>query len=75
MTNSGRMMSVKVHPEGDEFQNDPPQPLFQTRTIPGTWNLYDAAPDGQLFLMNLPLEWPNASPITVVTNWTEKLKE
>jgi eukaryotic-like serine/threonine-protein kinase len=75
MTNSGRMMSVKVHPEGDEFQNDRPQPLFQTRTIPNTWNLYDVAPDGQRFLMNLPLEWPNASPITVVTNWTEKLKE
>jgi Tol biopolymer transport system component len=75
MTSSGRMMATKVHPEGEEFRNDPPQFLFQTRTIPNTWNLYDAAPDGQRFLMNLPLEWPNASPLTVVTNWTEKLKE
>jgi Tol biopolymer transport system component len=75
MTGSGRVMSAQVHPEGDEFRNDPPQPLFQTRTIPDTWNFFDAAPDGQRFLMNLPREWPNASPITVVTNWTEKLKE
>ena len=75
MTNTGRMMSVNVHPEVVEFKNDPPQPLFQTRPIPNTWNLYDVAPDGQRFLLNLPLEWPTASPITVMTNWTEKVKE
>jgi len=75
MTNSGLMMSVNVHAEGDEFRSDAPQPLFQTRTIPDTWNLFDVAPDGQRFLMNLPLEWPNASPITVMTNWTEKVKD
>ena len=39
-----------------------------------TWNLYDVSRDGQRFLVNLPLEWSNSSPITVVTNWTEKLK-
>jgi Tol biopolymer transport system component len=72
LTASGRMMAVKVRPQGDDFdfQNDPPQPLFQTRTTPNTWNWFDVAPDGQRFLMNLPLEWSNASPITVVTNWT-----
>jgi len=75
MTNSGRMMSVNVHAADNEFQNDPPQPLFQTRPIPHSWNLYDVAPDGQRFLMNLPLEWPNSSPITVMTNWTEKLRK
>jgi Tol biopolymer transport system component len=75
MTNSGLMMSVTVHPESDEFKSDTPQPLFQTRPIPNTWNLYDVSPDGQRFLMNLPLEWPNASPITVMSNWTEKVQE
>jgi Tol biopolymer transport system component len=75
LTNSGGVMAVAVHPAGDEFQNDPPQFLFQTRTTPGTWNWYDVTGDGQRFLMNLPLEWPNASPITVVTNWTEKVKD
>jgi Tol biopolymer transport system component len=75
ITNGGRVMSVSVHPEGDEFKNDAPQPLFQTRPISGTWNLFDASPDGDRFLMNLPLEWPTSSPIAVMTNWTEKVKE
>jgi Tol biopolymer transport system component len=75
LTASGRMMAVKVNPQPDEFQSDPPQPLFQTRTTPNTWNWFDVAPDGQRFLMNLPLEWTNASPITVVTNWTPRVKD
>ena len=41
------------------------------------WGRYGMAlsPDGQRFIVNLPLEWTSAAPITVVTNWTEKLKE
>jgi len=74
MTSSGRMMSVKVHPQGSDFQFDEARLLFETRPIPRTWNLYDVSRDGQRFLVNLPLEWSSASPITVVTNWTEKLK-
>jgi hypothetical protein len=64
-----------VHPEDHEFHSDAPQPLFQPRTIPNTWNLFDLAPDGERFLLNLPLEWPNASPITGVTNWRDKGKD
>ena len=74
MTNTGRMMSVKVSANPLEFEHDPPQALFQTRPVPNTWNLYDVSPDGQRFLVNLPLEWSGAAPITVMTNWTEKLK-
>ena len=75
MTSGGRMMAVAVHPAGGEFQFDPAHMLFQTRPIPGSLNQYDVSPDGQRFLLNLPLEWSSAAPITVVTNWTEKLKE
>jgi hypothetical protein len=75
MTAGGRMMAVGVHPTGGEFRFEQPRILFQTRPIPGTLNLYDVSPDGQQFLLNLPLEWSSAAPITVVTNWTEKLKE
>jgi hypothetical protein len=64
-----------VHPGTAEFEHEPPQVLFQTRPIPNTVNLYDVAPDGQRFLVNLPMEWSNTSPITVMTNWTEKLKQ
>jgi hypothetical protein len=75
ITSGGRMMAVDLHPVGDEFQFEPAHMLFQTRPIPDTWNLYDVSPDGQRFLLNLPLEWSSAAPITVVTNWTEKLKQ
>jgi hypothetical protein len=74
-TPGGRMMAVDLHPVGGEFQFEPAHMLFQTRPIPDTWNLYDVSPDGQRFLLNLPLEWSSAAPITVVTNWTEKLKQ
>jgi hypothetical protein len=75
VTPGGRMMAIGLHPAGGDFQFEPAHMLFQTRPIPGTWNLYDVSPDGQRFLLNLPLEWSSAAPITVVTNWTEKLKE
>jgi Tol biopolymer transport system component len=75
ITPDGRMMVTPMHPNGDGFEPGTPQLLFQTRPVPKTWNLYDVAPDGQRFLFNLPLEWTSANPITVVTNWTEKLRE
>lgn len=74
MTVQGSVFAVAVHPTAEEFQFDKPQELFSTRPIPRTWNLYDVSPDGERFLMNLPLEWTNSSLITVMTNWTEKLK-
>ena len=75
ITSGGRMMAATLHPAGGELQFDPPHMLFQTRPIPQEWNLYDVSADGQRFLLNLPLEWSSATPITVVTNWTRKLKQ
>jgi Tol biopolymer transport system component len=76
MTGDGRITSVSIRlgSEGG-IEPGPPQTLFQTRPIPKKSNLWDVAPDGQRFLVNIPLEWTSAAPITVVTNWTEKLKE
>jgi len=69
-------MAVAVRPTGDGgVDTSPAQSLFQTRPVPKTWNLYDVSNDGQRFLLNLPLEWTSSAPITVITNWTEKLKE
>lgn len=77
ITPDGRVMAVAMR--GGEAQATleagNPQMLFQTRPIPGTWNLYDVSPDGQKFLLNLPLEWASTGPMMVVTNWTGKLKE
>jgi Tol biopolymer transport system component len=74
MTSGGTMMSVNVSVKNGEFAADPPTALFQTRPIPKSWNLFDVTPDGQRFIVNLPLEWSNSSMITVMTSWTEKLK-
>ena len=74
MSASGRMMVVAVHPQGGEFAFDAPKILFQTRPIPGEWNLYDVSPDGQTFLLNVPLEWSTASPLTVDTGWMTRMR-
>ncbi|MGD0773356.1 MAG: hypothetical protein ABSC05_11100 [Candidatus Solibacter sp.] len=76
MTNDGRIMSAPIRVGADGgIEAGQAVTLFQTRPVPKSWNLYDATPDGQRFLVNTPLEWTSAVPITVVTNWTEKLKE
>jgi Tol biopolymer transport system component len=74
ITSDGNMMSVSVSGKDGEFVNDVPKVLFPTRAIPKSWNLFDVSSDGQRFILNLPLEWSNSSVITVMTNWTEKLK-
>jgi Tol biopolymer transport system component len=74
ITATGRMMVVAVHPQGAEFAFDEPKVLFQTRPIPGEWNLYDVSPDGQTFLLNVPLEWSDVSPLTVDTGWMAKMR-
>ena len=73
MTSDGRLMAAPVQPGGGEFSSGQPRLLFQSRPTPKTWNSFDAAPDGQRFILNLPMEWPNTSPITVTTSWTRKL--
>ncbi len=76
MSPDGRMMSVAIRLATDGgIEAGQPVSMFQTRPVPKTWNLYDVSPDGQRFLLNLPLEWTSSAPITVLTNWTEKLKE
>ena len=72
ITSTGTLMSAQVHKSEGEFAFDAPARLFQTHTVAKRWNLYDVTPDGQRFLVNLPVEWSNSSLITV-TNWTEKL--
>jgi Tol biopolymer transport system component len=76
ITADGRMMAVAVHTGNDGgIEATAPQFLFQTRPVPKTWNFYDVSGDGQRFVLNMPLEWTSANPITVVTNWTEKLRD
>lgn len=73
MTMQGDVMSVSVAVKNGEFSAGVPQPLFESRPLPKSWNLFDVSRDGGRFLLNLPLEWSNSSVITVMTNWTKKL--
>jgi Tol biopolymer transport system component len=75
MTQPGRIYAVAVHPTGGDFAFDPPRELFRTRPSPKSWNLYDVSADGQRFLVNVPMEWPSGSPITVTTSWTKALQQ
>ena len=74
LTPGGYMLAVPVRAAGGVPKFGPAQVLFRTRQLPKTWNFFDVSADGQTFLVNLPLEDSNSSPVTVVTDWTEKLK-
>lgn len=70
----GGVMSASTSPEAGDFRFEPAHKLFETRAIPKKSNLYDVSPDGLRLLMNLPNEWAGSSPITVMTNWMQKLR-
>jgi hypothetical protein len=75
MTTDGRIMAVAIRTgPGGSMEPGLPQTILQTRPIPQTWNLFDVAPDGQHFAVNVPLEWTASAPITVATSWAEKIK-
>jgi hypothetical protein len=75
MDASGALMAAATNPDGAEFHCDKPKMLFQTRTIPKVpWNLYDAAPDGRVFMVNVPLEWSSSARTRVVVNWNDRLR-
>jgi Tol biopolymer transport system component len=73
LTCTGIMTAISIHPADGEFRFDGPKSLFATRSIPGTWNAFDVSPDGQRFLLNLPLEWNESAPASVITNAVENL--
>ena len=74
LSGPGSVMSVSVSAMAGGFSSGPPRKLFETRAIPKKSNLYDVSPDGQQLLFNLPYEWAGPSPITVMTNWVEVLR-
>ena len=57
-----------------------PTPLFETRMFGGPTtgiNLRGqyVTSDGQRFLVNVPIDEPTSTPMTVVLNWTASLKK
>ena len=76
-----KLMAVPVR-GGESLEMGTPQALFETRTVegaatrPGLLQQYDVSPDGQRFLMNVPVGGAATSPsITVVLHWLAGLKK
>ncbi len=71
----GRLTALTVTPRNNTLLFGPPEPLFQIKgelsTAPFT-----AAPDGQKFLVRVPLsDGSDAEEMTVLTNWRAGLKQ
>jgi len=64
-----KVMAVAVH-SGTAFEAALPQTLFDAPHA----SVYEAARDGQRFLMSVQVSDAEATPTTVVLNWTTELK-
>jgi hypothetical protein len=74
--NSGRVLAVSVRRDGDQFSIGPPVELFEAPIFTPLHNAnfhgYGVHPDGQRFLMPVPLRQTDdisASQITIVDDW------
>lgn len=60
---------------GSRFQTDPPRSLFRVEfRLTDIGYPYDVSPDGKRFLVNELVEEEQPATITVVQNWTARLK-
>jgi hypothetical protein len=67
------LVAVDVEPTPTGFRTGESRKLFQLHGA-GEWR-YDVAPDGERFLVSVPLEKESASPVTLLTEWTRRLNE
>jgi len=66
----GVVMAAEVRP-GESWTAASPQPLFRVETEIENW---DVTPDGARFLVTMPVEKTRESPLHVILNWPEALK-
>lgn len=69
----GYVMAVEIN-VGSVFHAGAPKPLFVMSPAFLRGNLAAAAPDGQRFLFGVPSEKNVREELTVIVNWTEKLR-
>jgi hypothetical protein len=69
----GKLTAVAVS-GGSTPEFGTPTSLFQTMFREGAYGSYAVARDGQRFLMNVPPDAGDVTPITVVVNWEAALK-
>jgi len=68
------IVSVDVELGAGTFHAGTARPLFQWHGSAGQWR-YDVAPDGTRFLVAAALEADLASPVTIITDWTRKVRD
>ena len=68
-------MAAAVNGKGSSFEVGAVKPLFETRAVVGLRNRYAVSADGLRFLINTAPEQAASAPITVVLNWTARLKK
>jgi Tol biopolymer transport system component len=73
-TPDDRLMSVTINATNERLEISTATPLFRIRLRSSQGYQYDVSADGQKFLMNVEPVEGNASPVTLVTNWTADLK-
>ena len=64
----GRMMAVPIS-LGSTVEFDAALPLFQTMLPEAAYGAYDVAADGKRFLIPMPPDGRDSTPITVMVNW------
>jgi len=69
-----KLMVVAVTP-GRSFEAEPPRLLFSGRFDTGITPQFNVTPDGQKFLISVPMPAEGSSPPTVILNWTALLKK
>ena len=70
--NDGRLMAVPVSTQGDQFQVGEAKPLFRLRGS-SAGGVFQVSGDGQRILSAAPSD-EKPAPITLVFNWTARLK-
>jgi Tol biopolymer transport system component len=69
----GQMIAVPIKTSGATFEQSAPKALFKTRMLTGLVQSgieYDVTADGQRFLIGTMVGEANASPVSVILNWT-----
>ncbi len=71
VSSENMMMSARITASGSDLEIDQSRPLFPVPLLVqvGGKN-YDVTADGNRFLLNVPVETQNQTPLTIVTNWT-----
>jgi eukaryotic-like serine/threonine-protein kinase len=74
----GRLMAVEVK-TGAAFEAGFPSGLFVTHTRQPISAMdffsYDVTPDGQKFLVNTKVDTSNATPLSVILNWSSEMEK